>query len=231
MRPLILLLIALVPATWARATHLIGGELYYTSVGNGQYEVTLKMYRDCGPNNTNGTGFDATAIIAAYRLDNNAFVTSVSVPLSGTTDVPIALNNPCLTPPGTICVEEGLYVATMTLPGGLGGYTLAYQRCCRSPAVINLDAPETQGLTCTVTIPDTDVSGENSSPRFSAYPSIALTSRWPSRMMPPTPTGMSWCTIYAHHSLAAINSTRCPTRPIRRPIPRWTGHSDTPRRT
>ncbi len=179
MRPLILLLIALVPATWARATHLIGGELYYTSVGNGQYEVTLKMYRDCGPNNTNGTGFDATAIIAAYRLDNNAFVTSVSVPLSGTTDVPIALNNPCLTPPGTICVEEGLYVATMTLPGGLGGYTLAYQRCCRSPAVINLDAPETQGLTCTVTIPDTDVSGENSSPRFSAYPSIALCADQP----------------------------------------------------
>lgn len=167
-------LTALLLATPARATHLIGGELFYTSLGNGLYEVTLKMYRDCGPNNTNGTGFDASVTIAAYRLADNGFVLSNSVALSGTTQVPIALNNPCLTPPGTICVEEGVYVTTMNLPGGVGGYTLAYQRCCRSPAVINLEDPGTQGLTCTVSIPDTDVSGPNSSPRFSEYPSVAL---------------------------------------------------------
>ena len=41
-----------------KGTHLVGGEMYYDHVGGNDYEVHLIVYRDCGPTNTNGTGFD-----------------------------------------------------------------------------------------------------------------------------------------------------------------------------
>lgn len=167
----------LLPAA-ASATHLIGGELFYEDLGNDTYQVTLKMWRDCGPGNTNQTGFDATAEIAAYNA-NGAYYTSGFFSLGTVTNVPVQLSNPCLTPPASICVEEAFYTGTMFLPSGTGGYTLSFQRCCRSPVVINLFDPASQGLTCTVTIPDVDVSGPNSSPNFIAYPPIALCASQP----------------------------------------------------
>ncbi|HMU13727.1 MAG: PKD domain-containing protein [Bacteroidetes bacterium] len=173
MRKLAALLVTLLVAHLTYATHLVGGVLYYEDLGGGQFQVTLKMYLDCGPGNTNQTGFDGTASIAAYSANGQLFQ-SWTVPLGPVADVPIVWNNPCLSPPSTICVQEGSYVQTITLPSGTGGYTLSYQRCCRSPVVINLLNPGDQGLTCTVTIPDTDVSGPNSSPSFDAYPPIAL---------------------------------------------------------
>ncbi len=166
-----LLLLSL--ALQGNSTHLIGGELFYTSQGNDAYEVTLKMYRDCGPGNTNQTGFDASAEIAAYNADGS-YYSSWFFTLGTVETVPIVWNNPCLSPPGTICVEEGVYTGTVSLPSGTGGYTLSYQRCCRSPVVINLFDPAGQGLTCAVTVPDVSISGPNSSPSFNSYPPIAL---------------------------------------------------------
>jgi len=173
MRKLAALLTFLLMMHVVSATHLIGGVMFYEDLGGGQFRVTLKMYRDCGPGNTNQTGFDGSASIAAFGA-NGQLYQDWSVPLGPVTDVPIVWNNPCLSPPSTICVQEGEYTQIITLPSGTGGYTLSYQRCCRSPVVINLLSPGDQGLTCTVTIPDTDVSGPNSSPAFDAYPPIAL---------------------------------------------------------
>lgn len=171
-------LLAWLAGTPALATHLIGGELYYTWLGNDDYQVTLKMYRDCGPGNTNQTGFDPSVEIAAYDV-NGSYVLSEFFSLSSVQSTPVTLNNPCLTPPSTICVEEGFYTGTMHLPGGTGGYDLSFQRCCRSPVVINLFQPNTQGLTCTVHIPDPTITGPNSSPHFTAYPPIALCAGQP----------------------------------------------------
>ena len=173
MRSVLATLAMILFACPAGATHLIGGELFYSHIGGDDHQVTLKMYRDCGPGNTNQTGFDASVEIAAY-LPNGTFFGSWFFPLSTSEPVPIVWNNPCLTPPSSICVEEGVYTGTVTLPPGNGVYTLSYQRCCRSPVVINLFDPASQGLTCTVTVPDADISGDNSSPSFVSYPPIAL---------------------------------------------------------
>ena len=163
----------LLSASAAHATHLVGGELFYTSLGGDDYSVTLKMYRDCGPGNINQTGFDADAMIGVFDANSNPVDSAIFL-LSTVTSIPVVWNNPCLTPPGTICVEEGVYTGTIVLPSGTGGYTLSYHRCCRSPVVINLFDPASQGLTCAVTVPDTDISGANSSPNFDSYPPIAL---------------------------------------------------------
>lgn len=156
-----------------KATHIIGGELYYDHLGGDQYAVTLKIYRDCGPNNTNGTGFDPSVEVGVFDASGN-YLFSEFYTFPGSTTIPVVLNNPCLTVPPVVCVEEAAYTGQVTLPSGTGGYILAYQRCCRTPSIINLFNASNQGLTCTVQVPDASVTGPNSSPRFSLYPPIAL---------------------------------------------------------
>ncbi len=172
-RYLLAVLITLLCSQGLRATHIIGGELYYTYQGNDDYEVTLKLYRDCGPGNTNGTGFDPSVEIGVFDASGN-YLFSEFFSFPGATNVPVLLNNPCLTAPPSICVEEAEYTGVVNLPAGTGGYVLAYQRCCRTPGILNLNNSGSQGLTCMVEVPDAALVGDNSSPRFTAYPPIAL---------------------------------------------------------
>ncbi len=158
------LLVALVWSTWTYATHVLGGEMYYDKLAGNQYRVTLKLYRDCGPGNTNGTGFDGTAQ-RAIDDGNGLFQFSPSVFFPGEEPVPRQLSNPCLIVPPTICAARTEYVTTMDLPPNTSGYVISYQRCCRMPAMINLPTGLLQGLTCTVQVPPASV-GANSSPRF-----------------------------------------------------------------
>lgn len=46
----------------ARATHIVGGEMNYTCLGNNQYEITLTIFRDCFYGNPNAW-FDNPASI------------------------------------------------------------------------------------------------------------------------------------------------------------------------
>jgi gliding motility-associated-like protein len=152
------------------ATHIIGGNMYYDHLGGNQYRVTLVLYRDCGPDNANNTGFDNAAQLAVFNAAG-AQVTSTSVQFSGEVPVPVVLEDPCLTAPPTVCVRTTVYQHVFNLPTIPGGYTISYQRCCRTPAMLNLNG--LQGLTCTATIPGPPLN-VNSSPRFSDLPAIAL---------------------------------------------------------
>jgi hypothetical protein len=77
------------------ASHLIGGEVYYTHTSGNNYTVTLKIFRDCGPANVNGTGFDDAVSIGIFTSDNVLY-TDLSINLISTnvTNIPITLNNP-----------------------------------------------------------------------------------------------------------------------------------------
>ncbi|HRH38648.1 MAG TPA: hypothetical protein PK760_09895, partial [Flavobacteriales bacterium] len=111
----------------AHATHIIGGELYYDHLGGNQYQVTLVMYRDCSPDNVNGTMFDLNAQIAVYDM-NGTLITSASPADPGEQTIPIDLNNPCLTAPPELCVATTSYTTVFDLPPIAGGYTISYQR-------------------------------------------------------------------------------------------------------
>jgi len=164
------LVLAFPIALAASGTHIIGGEMYYDHLGGSQYRVTLKLFRDCGPDNTNGTGFDFQAQIAVYNAAG-VLLTSQSLDDPGESIVPVVLNNPCLTAPPSVCVATTQYTGIFDLPPIAGGYILSYQRCCRTPAMVNLQGQ--MGLTCTVHIPEPP-HAVNSSPRFNEYPAIAL---------------------------------------------------------
>jgi len=159
-------------AVLVQATHIVGGDIYYDHLGGNQYRITMTLYRDCGPDNNNGTGFDNTVQIGMFN-SAGGLVNSVSIPYTGETQVPVILNNPCLQAPPQVCVRYAVFETVVNLPPIAGGYTLAYHRCCRTPAIQNLQNASSQGLTCTTHIPGPPHAA-NSSPRFLNYPSVAL---------------------------------------------------------
>ncbi len=155
-------------AITARATHIIGGELFYDHLGGSQYQVTLKLYRDCN----SATAFDASAAVGVFTADGT-LVTTQLLTFPGSQSVPIVLDSPCLTLPPNLCVETTSYVGTFDLPATTDGYIITYQRCCRTAIISNLQNPADLGLTVTTRIPGAAIPS-NSSPRFNELPPIAL---------------------------------------------------------
>lgn len=168
------------------ATHLVGGDFYYVHLGGDQYQITLKVYRDCSPANTNGTGFDDQVVIGMWNgsgLITTADVVNIPLTFSNVSNVPVEMGNPCGTPPPELCIEQAVYTTTVTLPPNAYGWDLVYQRCCRNPTIVNLDdfgGTENAGMTLDIHIPGTDVITEsNSSPAFQELPPVALCSNLP----------------------------------------------------
>lgn len=168
------LLFSLVMGLEAYSTHIVGGEIYYEQLDADTYEITLKVYRDCGPTNTNGTDFDQFASVGVYT--NGSLYTELLMNLSGAwvNYVPVVLENPCFVLPPDVCVEEAVYTEIVNLPPNVNGYDLVYQRCCRNPSIININVPEDSGATFTTQIPGSNLTDTNSCPQFTNFPPVAL---------------------------------------------------------
>ena len=156
-------------STPTRATHIIGGELYYDHLGDGLYNVTLKLYRNCDAT----VAFDAQAAIGVFDGLNFSLLQVQSLSFPGATTVPIVLESPCLTLPPNVCIETTSYTGTFSLPLSPNGYIITYQRCCRTGIIENLIDPGNLGITVTTRIPGSTVP-VNSSPRFNQLPPVAL---------------------------------------------------------
>lgn len=154
----------------AWATHIVGGEIFYDCLGNNNYRITLKLYRDC----INGVAaYDNPAYIGVYNT-TGGLVYNLAVPFPGSNYVPPTINSPCYTPPTSVCVEEAIYQTTVNLPPIAGGYVLVYQRCCRNNTILNLNNPGQVGSTYMISIPGTNFATCNSSARYNNFPPIYL---------------------------------------------------------
>jgi gliding motility-associated-like protein len=170
MRYIFLFLFNLISCISVIATHIVGGELYYGNLGNDQYRITLKCYRDC----YNGQApFDNPAYVFIYN-SSGTLVQTVEMYNPTVTAIPLTSNDPCLTPPSNVCVEEGLYQTDVYLSPVTGGYDLVYQRCCRNHTIVNLVNPGGTGSTYVAHIPGSEVVSKNSSPHFNNFPPVFL---------------------------------------------------------
>ena len=157
------------------ANHIVGGEIFYDYLGSNQYRITLKVYRDCNVASPfDGTGIAGPAYLTVYDGANNMEgLYDIGSPTI--TPVPPAFNNPCIQPPTGTCVEEGVYMYTLTLPPLAGGYTIVYQRCCRNAGVANLVNSVQEGSSYFTKIPGPEAAAvSNSSPRFTNFPPIYI---------------------------------------------------------
>lgn len=152
------------------SSHIVGGDIYYDYLGSNNYRFYINMYRDC---NSTGAQFDDPLHLAVYH--GTSLVQDVTVPFPGSQNLPVIFNNPCVTPPTNICIEKAVYEVVINLPPIQGGYTIAYQRCCRGPNITNLVNPDDTGFTLTCRIPGSETNAwQNSSPRYVNYPPLLL---------------------------------------------------------
>ena len=98
------LLLLLIPIV-SYATHLLGGEMTYTCLGNNQYEIKLTIYVDCGPTNTQGTSFDDEGVIAIYDNNNNLYQDSDIFNPQITELSDETVGNDCLEIPVDLCIK------------------------------------------------------------------------------------------------------------------------------
>lgn len=152
--------------------------MIYDDLGGGKYRIILKVYRDCAGNGSPFDGdpnstFVGPALITVFDAANNEIgVFDIGAPVI--TPVPPAFNNPCIFAPNNICIQQGVYTYTATLPPIPGGYVVVYQRCCRNSGIVNLVNSDHQGSTYFAKIPGPEMAAPNSSPRFTNFPPIYI---------------------------------------------------------
>lgn len=168
MKRLSLILFLCFSTLTSSAAHLVGGEISYKCLGNNNYEITLKIYRDC---NSSGAQFDPQASI---RIFNSLGVfTTLNVTLGPIIQLPTTVANPCLIIPPNVCTQMATYKTTVFLPPVTGGYTISHQRCCRNATISNIPNPGTWGNTYTINVPSNDIDC-NTSPAYNINPPIIL---------------------------------------------------------
>jgi len=164
----------------AFAKHIIGGEITYKCLGNGDYEFEMYVYRDC---DSAGADFDENAPISIYRcgagvncldLIQGSQGISFTVPLAEDNRIP-APDIECLQAARLPCVEQGIYRFKLSdqgisLPNITDSYYIVYQRCCRNETITNLVNPGDIGSTYYTEITPEAQEACNNSSVFKEFP-------------------------------------------------------------
>ncbi|MFN0200827.1 MAG: PKD domain-containing protein [Bacteroidia bacterium] len=170
MKRFIYLLLLLFSSFSSYATHIVGAQLYYECLNpvTNTYQVTLKLYRDC----LNGQApYDNPLHLFIFDASGSIYQT-IAVPIPPITPQITPNWGPCVTTTPNLCIEEGIYITTLTLPPSAGGYDIAWARCCRNSAINNLVTPLGEGVTFLAHVPDPGLADCNTMPIFNNTPPL-----------------------------------------------------------
>lgn len=200
MRPCIKLipifLFGLLFALPSLATHIVGGEVFYTwlgegsTPGTGKYRVNLRLFRACNQECGGASGVAClpdSAMISVF--DNKApYNQVVALKVMLKSNQPLTLENypPCIAYKPVVCYEMRTYTAETELAYTTNGYILAYQNCCRAQSVnINNMAGTSNGYpgsTFDCWLPGTDTLAlpqHNNTSAFRVKDTVLICSRAP----------------------------------------------------
>lgn len=174
-----LLIVVFLVCSVAEARHIAGGEMSYEYLGAGsgsnlRYRITLKLYRDCY---SGGAQLDGAAAITIYPSGSATPLRNLSVVLTRRVTTQLTTAGPCIDNPPVICYEIGYYIQEVELPISAGGYTVAYQRCCRIEGISNVTNSGNAGATYAATIPGTNIlatAPQNTSASFNAKDTVVI---------------------------------------------------------
>jgi len=140
------------------AEHIIGGEVTYECLGNGQYRVEYHLYRDCATDNTD---FDDIAFLTFFICDANGTCSDNNTQEDGTIEI------------------DGTRGAPLFNPMTANSYVIAFQRCCRNETIVNIENPEFSGSTYKIEINPASQASCNSSPAFNNFPPTVICNNEP----------------------------------------------------
>lgn len=141
----------------AFASHIVGGEVYYTYLGPGtgantsRYSVNMRLFTECGqpcgpPSNVACP--PASVIIgifnntAPYSRVSDITLQRIALPSINLTTYP-----PCINATPTVCYQVNTYRTEIELPNTAAGYRMSYQNCCRQSTLnVVADAPSINNI-------------------------------------------------------------------------------------
>ncbi|MFT6166245.1 MAG: gliding motility-associated-like protein [Vicingaceae bacterium] len=134
------------------ATHIMGGEITWECLNNGQYVFTLKVYRDC-----NGIGYNVNNIaLEAHNYPNAGNITLIPVSFFSVTDItPSCEGSPCATlrrsdPDIQGAIEEYVLKSAPTTLNGVPpatGWAFTWTSGNRNVAIDNINNASNFGIT------------------------------------------------------------------------------------
>jgi hypothetical protein len=165
-----LLLILMISALAAGATHIVGGGFDYRRISGNQYRFTLTLYFDF----VNGSvgAKDQQAVCHIFRKQDNQYMDSLIMPLSENTSF-LAYNNPGCDVITNLKTQVLTYSTDFFMNNSRynspAGYYLIWERCCRNHIISNIQEPGATGQTFYMEFPPVFRSNQtfiNNSPRF-----------------------------------------------------------------
>ena len=175
MKRLLGLLTFLAIAFSGHATHITGGDIQYRFIGDStgiahQYEVTLRVYRDCSP--TASTIISGGIVISSSCYPNqNVTLPQVMGPLAYGEFTPPTYED-CVVAGTVKCQAIRLFKGVVTLPGTCSDFVFSYQDCCRPGGVSNLNNSNGQWFYFEAKL--NNFLGNNSSAKFVSEPARAF---------------------------------------------------------
>ena len=160
--------LVLISMNEVRASHVMGGEITWECQANGQYILTLKVYRDC-----NGINLPTNNhIIEIHNYPNANQKTDIGVSFVSAKDIsPVCLGNPCSGSGGVGAIEEYVFrSAPITIAGvpPANGWTFTWTNYARNAAIDNITNANNYGLTLRATM--FPYQNRNASPCFDSSP-------------------------------------------------------------
>ncbi len=151
----------------SRATHVMGGELSYRYLGAGNYEFTLKLYRNCSPGAYTAPNSARIRIKDSINTIFNPLLPRISVVnITDSTN-----DDPCLIVPPDVCVEEYTYQDVFNLPNiPEDGLHVTYSLRNRNWSIANVVTPGDINMILYERIPDTSIAIDNNTPVFDNFP-------------------------------------------------------------
>lgn len=169
----LLFFLFLILAKQSLASHTVGYDFFYNCLGGNNYQFTLKVYRDCLPQNQGGGNPQAIANDDPAYINifdgNGNLVMIDSIGQTNVTIVPANFSNDCINNAPNVCLSQITFQFTKFLPPNATGYTIVYQRCCRNGSVDNLINPGETGASYFCNVPPSNVVCNNSA-RFINFP-------------------------------------------------------------
>lgn len=158
------------------ATHIVGGDITYRNLGANQFEITLTLRRDC---ELGQIGYDPFASIGIFSARTNTLITERRIAFMAADTVGNTIVSTCGFEGSPVCVQRTSYRDTIKLDFLLGGYIVAYQRCCRNASLNNVITPLESGSTQWIEITEDALRLNNNAPSFVSWPDVYICANRP----------------------------------------------------
>jgi gliding motility-associated-like protein len=175
MKKWLLILLLSVCFVTAHASHISGGEMYYTYLGKSpsdpnklRYAITLLLYKDTTVTGAMVASLSSNYNVSVYRGDNNALVGNYVLSRKNYEFMKLGTYDKCLSSFPRVEFATSAYEVIVDLDPNASGYYASHSQCCRVSGVLNMNS-NSVGVTYWVKIPGSNTNPfapDNSSAAF-----------------------------------------------------------------